>query len=273
MELNKIYCMDNVQGMIDKIDDNSIDLTVTSPPYDDIRNYNGYSFDFENVAKQLFRITKEGGVLVWIVGDSTIKGSETLTSFNQAIYFKSIGFNVWDTMIYNKNNCPFPSNVRYNQMFEYMFVFSKGKVKTFNPLKESKSENEIKKIKSGSINFQSKSFRNKDGSTSRADSNENMLKRISNSGKNTEKTKGNVWTFNSGYMVSSKDKISFEHPATFPEKLVEDHILSWSNPNDLVLDPFFGSGTTGKIAKKLKRNYIGFEISQEYCDIAEERCK
>ena len=77
--------------------------------------------------------------------------------------------------------------------------------------------------------------------------------------------------YSSGYMVSSKDKIAFEHPAIYPEQLVEDHILSWSNENDLIYDPFMGSGTTAKMAILNKRNWIGSEISKEYCDIITRR--
>jgi len=272
LEINKIYNMDCVEGM-KLINNDIIDLTITSPPYSNIRNYEGYDWNLELVAKELYRITKNGGIIVWVVGDKTKNGTEELLPYKQCLFFNSIGFNVWDTMIYAKNNCPFPSNVRYNQQFEFMFIFSKGKVKTFNPIKELKSEKEIEKIKKGTINFKSKSFRNKDGTTSRADSNKNMLKRIENSGKNLEKTKGNVWFYNSGYMVSSKDKVSFKHPATFPEKLAEDHILSWSNENDLIFDPFMGSGTTAKMAKLNNRNYLGFDSSKKYCDIANERIK
>lgn len=270
LELNKIYCMDNIQGMA-KLGKETVDLTVTSPPYSDLRNYKGFSFDFERVAKGLYWVTKPGGIVVWVVGDKTVNGSEELVPYRQCLYFQSIGFNVWDTMIYQKEFCPFPANVRYNQQFEFMFIFSKGKVKTFNPLKESKSEKEVEKILKGQINVASKSYRGKDGETSRADSDDRMLKRLQKSVTCTEKTMGNVWKINAGYMVGSKDKIAFEHPATFPEELAEKHILSWSNEGDLVLDPFMGSGTTAKMAKLNKRNFIGFDISQEYCDIANKR--
>jgi site-specific DNA-methyltransferase (adenine-specific) len=262
--------VDNVEGM-KQLDEKSIDLTVTSPPYDNLRVYKGFSWDFEGVARQLFRVTKDGGVVVWVVGDATINGTETGTSFKQALYFKEVGFNLHDTMIYQKEFCPFPANVRYNQQFEFMFVFSKGKVKTFNPLKESKSEKEVEKILKGQIKVGSKSYRNKNGTTDRADSDDRMLKRLEKSVQSTEKTMGNVWKINAGYMVGSKDKIAFDHPATFPEELAEKHILSWSNEGDIVLDPFMGSGTTAKMAKLNNRNYIGFDISQEYCDIAEKR--
>jgi site-specific DNA-methyltransferase (adenine-specific) len=270
LEVNNIYCIDNIQGM-KLLDNNSIDLTVTSPPYSDIRDYNKFQWNFEYLVKELYRTTKDGGVVVWVVGDKTAKGTEELVPFVQCLYFHSIGFNVWDTMIYEKNNCPFPSNVRYNQLFEFMFIFSKGKVKTFNPIKIRKSEKEIEKILNGKLSVESKSYRDKDGNTKRADSEKNMLNRIKKSATNTEKTKGNVWQYNSGYMVGSKDKETFEHPASFPESLAEDHILSWSNPDDLVFDPFMGSGTTAKMAKLNNRKYLGFELSKEYCDIAEKR--
>lgn len=248
MELNKIWCMDNVQGMIEKVDDNSIDLTVTSPPYDKLRKYKGYSWDFEGVVKQLFRCTKDGGVVVWVVNDATMNGSETLTSFKQALYFQAIGFNVHDTMIWYKENAmPQVDKSRYTQSFEYMFIFSKGKPKTANIL-EIETKNAGKRITRISNNEQ----------------NINKSIRVDK----TKKTRlnFNVWKI----FVGSK---SNGHPAIFPEKLAEDHILSWSKPNDIVLDPFFGSGTTGKMAKLNNRNYIGFDSSREYCDIAEKRCK
>lgn len=269
MEINKCYnenCLDTMARMPDGF----VDLTVTSPPYSDIRTYKGYEFSYKPIAKELYRVTKMGGVVVWVVGDKTKDGSEELLPFLQALYFKEVGFCV-ETMIYAKPNCPFPSNVRYNQQFEFMFVFSKGIPKTFNPIKELKSQKEIKKILKKQINFESKSFRNKDGSTVRADSDNRMLSRLKNSGCNIEKTRGNVWVYPSGYMVSSKDKVAFKHPAIFPEQLANDHIISWSNEGDIVYDPFMGSGTTAKMAILNKRNWIGSEISKEYCEIAEKR--
>ena len=150
IELNRIYNEDCLEGM-KRIPDGFVDLTVTSPPYDNLRTYNGnieqWSFEkFQGIAKELYRVTKQGGVVVWVVGDKTVNGSEELIPYKQCLYFQSIGFNVWGTMIYQKEFCPFPANVRYNQQFEFMFVFSKGKVKTFNPIKESKSKKEVEKI-------------------------------------------------------------------------------------------------------------------------------
>lgn len=229
-----------------------IDLTVTSPPYDNLRTYNGYTFDFEGIAKELFRITKQGGVVVWIVGDATIKGSETGTSFRQALYFKEIGFNLHDTMIWKKQTFTDTGSLqcRYGGVFEYMFIFSKGKPKTFNAIKDRLNKLPGKK-KHGTV-------RQFDGS----------LKPISSIGKKIGiyGQRFNVWEINTE--VSNSNRF---HPAQFSEKLAEDHILSWSNEGDTVLDPMCGSGTTLKMAKKNNRNYIGIEISKEYCLLSEKR--
>ena len=250
MELNKIYNMDCLEGMR-MLDDNCIDLTVTSPPYDNLRKYKGYSWDFESIAKELYRVTKCGGVVVWVVGDATINGSETLTSFKQALFFKEIGFNVHDTMIYQKKTPPL-THRRYEQEFEYMFVLSKGKPKTFNPILIPKKYMDTRRCKAF--------VRNK-----------NNEHDMGFSSKKETKIKGNVWEYGVGGGKSTKDKIAFKHPAIFPEQLAHDHIISWSNEEDVVLDIFMGSGTTAKMCKLTNRNYIGFEISEEYCQIAEER--
>ena len=252
LEVNKLYnenCLDTMSRMQDCF----IDLTVTSPPYDNLRTYNGYSFDFESIAKELYRVTKQGGVVVWVVADATINGSETGTSFRQALFFKEIGFNL-ETMIYQKDGSPFPCQVRYNNIFEYMFVLTKGKNKTFNPIKEKAKQYLFNKKKLTS------SYRQKDGSM-----------KIDKVIYNENKIKDNIWRYLTGYMKTSKDIIAFEHPATFPEQLADDHIWSWSNEGDLVYDCFAGSGTTLKMTVKRKRNYIGSEISAEYCKIAEKR--
>ena len=218
----------------------SIDLTVTSPPYDGLREYNGYIFNFKETAKELFRLTKQGGVVVWVVGDATIKGSETGTSFRQALYFKEIGFNLHDTMIYEKSGMANPSSNRYHQIAEYMFCLSKGKPKTFNPIKDR--ENKYKGFQGGEQSF-------------RADFGMRF----------------NIWRYATGGSNTSKDKSVFLHPAPFPELLAKDHIISWSNEGDMVLDPFMGSGTTCKMAKLNNRKYIGIEVSPEYFEIAKKR--
>jgi len=257
MEINKIYT-ENCLDTMAKMPDGFVDLTVTSPPYDNLRTYNGYSFDFEAVAKELYRVTKQGGVVVWVVGDATIKGSETGSSFKQALYFKEIGFNLHDTMIYAKNN-PVPlTHNRYEQQFEYMFILSKGKPKTFNPLKDKTKENGKLKTR-GRINEEGRQY---DGNAFRIGQN-TIVKEF--------KTRYNIWFYSIGSTATSTDRIAFKHSAIFPEQLVNDHILSWSNEGDLVYDCFMGSGTTAKMAILNKRNWIGSEISQEYCEIAEKR--
>lgn len=246
MRYNTIYnenCLDTMARM----EDDFIDLTVTSPPYDNLRTYNGYSLDFESIAKELYRVTKRGGVVVWVVGDKVIKGSESGTSFRQAIYFKECGFNLHDTMIWNKPNAmPSVDKSRYCQSFEYMFVFSKGKPKTTN-LRMIPTKNAGKIIKRKTLQTQ----------------NCNKANRIDKT--NPTRIDFNVYTLNVG------GKKEAEHPAIFPEQLANDHITSWSNENDLIYDPFMGSGTTAKMAKINNRNYIGSEISKEYCDIIHER--
>jgi len=246
--LNSIVC-GNCVDVMKKIPDETVDLVVTSPPYDNLRTYNGYSFDFENIAQQLLRVLKPGGVVVWVVGDGTEKGSETGTSFRQALHFKDIGFNLHDTMIYQKHNFSNPSRTRYHQIFEYMFILSKGKPKTFNPIKDRKN------VYGGKVGSWGKNtVRQPDGSFK-----ENKRKTNSEYG-----MRYNIWR-----IITHNKKA--KHPAMFPESLAEDHILSWSNEGDVVLDPMVGSGTTCKMAAKNNRAYIGIDISEEYCELARER--
>ena len=237
--------------------DGCIDLTVTSPPYDGLRTYNGYIFDFENIAKELYRVTKPGGVVVWVVGDATVKGSETGTSFRQALFFKDVcGFNLHDTMIYEKDSMSFPNPARYHQIFEFMFVLSKGKPKAINIIKDRKNlwANGRKHIKG--------TYRDADGQAKRHNK-QNMLQEYG--------ARNNIWRIPGGCNKSTLDKEAFKHPAIFPEALARDHILSWSHEGDTVFDPFTGSGTTGKMAVLNGRKFIGCEISEEYLNIAERR--
>lgn len=242
-----------------KMNDCCIDLTVTSPPYDNLRTYKDtldWNFDiFKQVANELYRITKDGGVVVWVVGDKTEKGSETLNSFRQALYFNEIGFNVHDTMIYAKNNvyAHDPRNKRYKQCFEYMFIFSKGKPNTYNEIKDRPNKNAGKKL--GGTKGRTKEGVKRD------------LKPVIMS---DFQARFNIWNYTTGRSVSS-DKIAFDHPAIFPEQLANDHIISWSNEGDTVLDPFMGSGTTGKMAKLNNRKFIGIEKVEDYFEIAKNR--
>lgn len=228
-------------------DNEFFDLVITSPPYDDMRMYNGYSFKFEIVARELYRVLKPGGVCVWVVGDQTINGSESGTSFEQALFFKSIGFNIHDTMIYEKANGAFGSRYHYLQTFEYMFVFSKGRPKTVNLLYDRKN------VRSG-IESALMHGRKKDGMLP-----ERRIVDMPEYGR-----RKNIWKYGVGGGNTG-------HPAVFPEALAQDHILTWSNPNDLVLDPFSGSGTTCLMSKLNNRNYIGIDINLEYTIKARKR--
>jgi site-specific DNA-methyltransferase (adenine-specific) len=268
MEINKIYNENCIETMA-KMPDNFIDLTVTSPPYDDVRTYKGFTLPIEDIAKELYRVTKKGGIVVWVVNDKTVNYCETLTSFKTAILFvEKAGFNLHDTMIY-KRQAAFPDVVRYYQEFEYMFVFSKGKPKTINLLRQNKSESTIKRNNSGVHN--SRNERQQNGNIKKGDI--NSVERVNKAKLDDTRVKSNIWEIATGSQKSTKDKIAFQHPAIFPEQLANDHIISWSNENDLVYDPFMGSGTTAKISILNKRNYIGSEISKEYCEIAEQRLK
>ena len=253
LPINSVVCGNCVDIMSDW-HDGVIDLTVTSPPYDNLRDYKGYGFDFQSIAGQLYRVTKPGGVVVWIVGDATIKGSETGTSFRQALYFKDIGFNLFDTMIYAKRGFANPSTTRYHQVFEYCFVLSKSKPKTFNPIKDRKN---ICTRRGGDA------VRQKDGTIKKGNRGGMPLAEYGQ--------RWNIWEYQIGGGNISADRLVHKHPAAFPEQLAADHIISWSNENDIVLDPMCGSGTTCKMAKQLDRNYIGIEISEEYSQLSRER--
>lgn len=247
-----LYNGDCLEIMKQSICNDTIDMVITSPPYDNLRDYNGYTFDFENIAKELYRVVKPGGVIVWIVSDATIDGGETGTSFKQALFFKSIGFNLHDTMIWEKPTFTDTGSLkyRYGNVFEYMFIFSKGKPKTFNPIKDRINKSFGAK-KHGTI-------RRSDGSTVPQSS---LGKLIAEYGQ-----RFNVWCIN-----PEKSNSKRCHPAQFPEQLVHDHIISWSNNGDTVLDPFMGSGTTGIVCCHLDRKFIGIEISEEYFKLSQHR--
>lgn len=251
INLNKIYNIDCLQGL-KSLGNDSINLTVTSPPYDNLRTYQGtcnWNFDiFKPIAEELYRVTKPGGIVVWIVGDAVINGGETGSSFKQALYFQEIGFKIHDTMIYEKNSSSFPAKLtskRYTQIFEYMFVFVKGKIRNDITLIADKRNKWA-----GWTNWGQKSQYDNEGNLNKT-SNIKPIPEYS--------LRNNIWKYN----VSFNDKI-VKHPAVFPEQLAEDCILSWSVEGDTVLDPFMGSGTTAKMALLNNRNYIGFEINENY---------
>lgn len=250
---------DDNRKLLDNLPQESIDLVITSPPYDDLRDYNKkliWNFDvFKEIATKLFAVIKKGGVVVWVIGDKTKSGGKTLTSFRQALFFQEIGFKMYDVIIYEKTGTGPPHPNRYFNSFEYIFVLSKGKIKTTNILKDKKNK------WGGYDTYSNITRREKDGT-------------LTDKGKKTINEYGvrtNIWKYTNGKGFAAKERIAHEHPAIFPEKLVEDNIISWSNKNDVVLDIFGGSGTTYKIATNLGRKSIYVEKVTKYCEIAKKR--
>ena len=251
---NKIYNEDCIQTM-NRMPDNFLDMVVTSPPYDNMRLYDGNTFnEFEQIVKSLYRTIKEGGIVVWVIGDQTKNFDESGTSFKHALFFKECGFKLFDTMIYLKPpRGAVGNNKGYWQTFEYMFVFSKGNPKTTNLL----------------MDRDNKDSRNGDNGTKRL--HDGTLKNLKRGGYEKTGRRTNVWLYNIGNGHSATDDFAHQHPAIFPEKLAEDHILSWSNEGEIVYDPFMGSGTTAKMAKLNKRHFVGSEISEDYYNLAKNR--
>lgn len=248
----KVECIlgDN-RNVLPTIESGGVQLIVTSPPYDGLRKYNGYQWDFEWVAQNCYRILCEGGVMCWNVGDSVVDGSETTTSAEQKIYFRrDCGFRIHDTMIYEKVNFGHPQKSRYHQMFEYVFVLSKGAPRAFHPIKDKPN------AWAGTKTFGRNTVRKSDGSIG-----ERVRHEITPFG-----MRGNVWRG----LTAGQENVcgEFKHPAMMPFWLARDLIQSWSNPGDTILDPFYGSGTTGRAAALLGRHCIGIEISAEYAQLA-----
>jgi site-specific DNA-methyltransferase (adenine-specific) len=264
LSINEIYNQNCIQGM-NLMDAESVDLCITSPPYDDLRTYNDSSkWDFnvfKDVAQALTRVLKPGGVIMWNVGDSTIDGSETGSSFRQALYFmESCNLRLHDTMIYEKTGsayCSGPKSVRYTQIFEYCFILSKDKPKTINLIQDKPNK------WAGVTSWGNAKTRKKDGDMHDPGRKSNPIREFG--------VRTNIWRIKNsgGFGQSSKD--SYKHPATMPEELARDHILSWSNPGDTVIDPFMGSGTTAAMAIETERNYIGFEIDETYFNLCQSR--
>lgn len=244
----------NCISVMDDLDDVSVDLVVTSPPYDNLREYSGYHFDLDGIVKRLYRVVKDGGVVVWVVADATVDGTETGSSFRQALLFMETGFKLHDTMIFRKRN-PIPQvyRKRYGNEFEYMFVFSKRVVKTHNPI--------MTDCLHAGLELNGTTYKNySKGSQVR----QKLAKPVK-----AQKIKGNIWEYVVG--KNKEDQEAKDHPAPFPCQLAEDHILSWSNSGDLVLDPMCGSGTVCKVAKALGRHFIGIDVSADYCSVASAR--
>lgn len=249
--LDTVYQMDALE-LLKALPSDCVDAVITSPPYDNLRTYNGFTWDFESIARETYRVIKPGGVVVWVVGDATINGSETLTSMRQAIYFvDTCGFRMHDTMVWHKDGSPSPQTNRYLQTWEYMFVLTKDAPKSHELARQ--------KVKS----FAGKSATFQHGGK--------KLSGFNYANSDGTRVMDNVWYVPSGYMKTTADLEAYEHPAMFPETLAERHILTWTNPGDLVLDYFGGSGTTAKMARKNGRRFLTCDISAEYCDLMRRR--
>jgi len=242
----------NNTNIIKTFKKNSIDLTVTSPPYDNLKNYKKtidcWTFkEFKKIANELYRVTKEHGVVVWVVCDATLNGSETGSSFRQVLYFKKIGFNIHDTMIYSKYPIIPLENPRQMNIFEYMFVLSKGKVKTFNPRLK----------KSANLSNRTQNYKN-------LHTPEQEVTQYKKSKKRKKyKTDSNIWQYNIAKTIHTKD-----HPATFPIELALDHILTWTNEEAVIFDPFMGSGTVGMASVLTNRKFKGTERVSDFFDLS-----
>jgi len=262
---NRIICGDNVEVM-GKMPDECIDMSCQSPPYSSLRDYHGYVFDFEKVAQQLWRVTKPGGVVVWVVADETVRGGKTGESLRQALYFQQVGFLIYDYLLYHKTGNSFPSNARYTQCFEFMFVFSKGKPKTVNLICD------IPKKWLGS--FGQTTQRQRNGSL-RKSSASNCGEGRHGRAKDVEygfRARDTIWRITNGYGFAHPDPdLAKQHSATFPLAIPRDHIITWTNMGDVVLDSMNGSGTTCMAAKGLRRKYVGIDVSNEYCELATKR--
>jgi len=264
LDINQVYNLNCIEGM-SQMSPESVDLCVTSPPYDDLRTYNDSSkWDFsvfKDVAQGLTRVLKEGGVIMWNVGDATIKGGESGSSFRQCLYFMDeCGLRLHDTMLYEKTGIAFasgPKSVRYSQSFEYCFVLSKGKPKTVNIIMDKPN------IWAGATSWGVAKARNKDGTQKETDKKSKTIREFG--------SRTNIWRITNSGGFGQSNKESYSHPATMPEELARGHIISWSNPGDLVIDPFMGSGTTAQMSTEEGRNYIGFEIDQEYFALCQKR--
>lgn len=258
---NKLILGDSVKEL-KKLKDSSIDGVVTSPPYDKLRTYENVKSEwnfrvFEQIANELFRVLKNGAVICWVVGDSVVNGAKTLTSFRQALYFQQLGFAMHDVLIYQKTGSGPPHKNRYFNSFEYIFVLSKGKPKTIHLLKDKPNK------WAGHSTYGEVTRREVDGTLTKKGK-----KVIGEFGVRT-----NVWTYKNGRGQTTTDKIAHKHPAIFPEKLVEDCLKTWTDEGDLILDPFGGSGTTAKVAKKLNRDFFYIEKEEKYFEIAKERLR
>jgi len=252
--VNKIICADNV-SLLKTLPDECIDLVVTSPPYDELRDYNGYILDLHGLGEQLLRVLKDGGICVMVIQDSTKDFAKSLTSFRTIVdWCDNIGFRLFECNIYNRQGT---EGAWWKQRFrvdhEYMPIFLKGKRPQYFDKENLKIPSKhANKVMTGA------NIRTKNGKTG------SRKVKI-----NPTKCPGTVMTF--GNTCGGESKLKSKHPAVFPNMLAYDMIECFCPPDGIVLDPFNGSGTTTLAAKSLGRNYIGIDVSDEYNKIAELR--
>jgi site-specific DNA-methyltransferase (adenine-specific) len=256
LPLNKIICGDAVEEL-KKIPNNSIDILVTSPPYDGIRKYNGFNYDLHATGKEIYRVLKDGGVAIMVIQDQTKNFGKTLTSFRTIVdWVDNIGFKLFETVIYRKYGAEGAWwNKRFRVDHEYMPIFLKGE----RPQYFNKDPLKIPSKHGG---------KTMTGGGTRLTNGIRIPTRAITI--NPMKCRGTIWE----YMTAGDGtRLKHKHPATFPDKLPYDFIQCFCPPNGVVLDPFIGSGTTALAAIELDRNYIGIDISKEYCDLARRRIK
>jgi DNA modification methylase len=267
---SQIICGDNVT-VLKTFPDACVDLVVTSPPYDSLRVAAGYQngFDLVDLCNQLLRVIKPGGMVVWVVADQTVNGARTGTSYKQALHFMSHGFQLFDDIVYLKSGTNFPSKSRYTNTWEHMFCFSKGMPSTINLITDSPRKwlgswaKTTNRKKDGTL-----------GASTAKNCGEGSKGKASFEGEYGYKARTNVWNITNGKGFAHPDPggdLAYAHSATYPLQLAHDHIVSWTNPGDVVLDPFNGAGTTCVAAKMTGRTYVGIDSSPEYCALATKR--
>ena len=244
-------------NIMKKIEENTFDLIVFSPPYDSLRKYNDYTFDLKKTGEQIFRVLKDGCLCAMVIQDQTKNFGKSLTSFRTAVdWVDRIGFKLFETVIYRKHGIEGAWwNKRFRVDHEYIHLFLKGeKPRYFNkdPLRIPSKHGGKTMVGSGN--------RKTDGTTTKT----------TTIHVNKMKCRGTVWDYlNAG----DKNKLKQQHPAVFPDKIPYDIISCFSPVKGLVLDPFVGSGSTCVMAKKLDRFYTGIDISSKYIEIAKKRLK
>jgi DNA modification methylase len=252
--INKTHCAESSVAL-KKLPDNCIDIVVTSPPYDRIRDYNGFECNLHNIGEQLSRVLKDGGIIVMVIQDQTKDFGKSLTTFRTILdWCDNFNLKLFETVIYKKHGAEGAWwTKRFRVDHEYIPVFLKGK----RPAYFTKEHLKIPSKHAGKT-MTGCATRLTNGSTLKS----KKLKI------NPTKCRGTIWDY---VTCGDGGKLKHEHPATFPDKIPVDFIETFCPPGGIVLDPFMGSGTTALAALNLGRNFLGFDISNEYVSLANKR--